>query len=97
MLMLDNSAAPRISLVPFNLLPSCWSTEGVSLSKSVCEPFKRNCQGVQKFLFSTVSIPTSFYSQKLGRLLFLALEPWAVGPGVGLGPVAPKISLLIFI
>ena len=39
-------------------------------------------------------IPAAFCSQKLWGLIFLALEPWAGGPGVGLGLFAPKISLL---
>ena len=45
---------------------------------------------------STDSIPTGFYSQKLWGLIFLALELWAGGTGVGLGPLAPEISLLNF-
>ena len=45
---------------------------------------------------STNSIPTGFYSLKLWGLIFLALEPWAVGPGVGLGLFTPEISLLDF-
>lgn len=31
-------------------------------------------------------IPTHFYIQKSQGLLFLALDPWAAGPGLGLGP-----------
>ena len=42
---------------------------------------------------STDSIPASFRNQKLWGLIFLALEPWAQGHGVGLGPLAPEISL----
>ena len=45
---------------------------------------------------SSDSIPTGFCSQKLGALIFLALESWAGGPGVGLGLLAPEISLLNF-
>ena len=37
------------------------------------------------------------YSQKLWGLIFLALETWARGPGVGLGLLAPEISLPDFI
>ena len=37
-------------LVPFKLPPLCWRSEAVSLSKSVCGFFKRNCLGLQKFL-----------------------------------------------
>ena len=42
---------------------------------------------------STDSIPTGFCSQKLWELIFLALEPLAGGPGVGLWLLTPKISL----
>ena len=41
---------------------------------------------------STDSIPTGFDGQKLWGLIFLALEPWAGGPGVGLGLLVPEIS-----
>ena len=53
----------------------------------MCGFFKRNLLGLQKFL-GTNSIPTDFCSQKLWGLLFLALEPWAGGLGVGLGFLA---------
>ena len=95
--MPDSSVLPCMRLVPFQLLPQCWSSEEVSLSKSVHKPFKRDCLGIHQFLFSTASAPAGIYTQKLWGLIFLALEPWAEGPGVGLGPLAPKISLLIFI
>ena len=45
---------------------------------------------------STNPVPDGFCIQKLWELIFLALEPWAWGPGVGLGPLAPEISLLNF-
>ena len=59
-LTLDNSVPPHTFLIPFNLPPLQWSSEGVSLSKSVQGPFKRNCLGLQKFLSSTASIPTGY-------------------------------------
>ena len=96
-LMLDNSVLPCMSLVLFNILSPCWSSEGVSLSNSMHGPFKRNCQGVQQFLSFSASSPTGFYSQKLWWLIFLALEPWAGGPGVGLGILIPEIWLLVCI
>ena len=34
---------PHISMVLFELQPQRWSIEGVSLSESLCGPFKRNC------------------------------------------------------
>ena len=67
----------------------------MSLSKSVCGFFKRNCLGLQKF-FSTDSILTGFCSQKFWVLIFLGLEPWAGRPGVGLGLLDPEIPLLNF-
>ena len=76
--MLDKLVPPQLSLMPFNLLPSRWSSEGVSLCKSVWS-LKRNCLGLQKFLSSTASIPAGFYSQKLWRRISLALELWAGG------------------
>ena len=45
----------------------------------------------------TDSIPTDFCSKKLCGLIFLALETWALGPGMGLGLLTPEISLLFFI
>ena len=42
------------------------------------------------------SIPASFYSQKLWGLIFLALEPWAGEPGVGLGLLVPMTFLQNF-
>ena len=42
---------------------------------------------------STSSIPAGFHSQKWWGLIFLALESWAEGPGLGLGLFAPEISL----
>ena len=54
--------------------------------------FKGNCLGLQKFLPPTQST-LFFCSQKLWRLIFLALEPWAGVPCVGLGLLALKISL----
>ena len=45
---------------------------------------------------STDLIPFGFCSQNLWRLIFLAMQPWAGGPGMGLGLLDPKISLLSF-
>ena len=46
---------------------------------------------------STDSIPSGFCSQKLWVLIYLALEPGAGEPGVGLGLLTPEISLPNFI
>ena len=45
---------------------------------------------------STDSVPAGFYSQTSWGLIFLALEPWAGGPGVGLGVITAEIALLNF-
>ena len=42
------------------------------------------------------SISTGFCSQKLRGFIFLALESWTGWPGLGLGLLTPKISLLNF-
>ena len=57
----------------------------------MCVFFKRNCLGLQKFLPMTQS-PLVFAARSCGAYL-LALEPWAWGPGVQLGLLAPGISL----
>ena len=44
-LIANNSVLPCMSLVTFKLLPQCWSSEWVSLSNSMCEPFNRNIWG----------------------------------------------------
>ena len=46
---------------------------------------------------STDSIRADLCSQKLWRIIFLALEPWAGWHGVGLGLLVPKISLPNFV
>ena len=68
-----------------------------SENKSVCGPFKRNCWRFQQFLSSMASILTGFHRPELWGLIFLVLEPWAEGPGMGLGPFTLEISLPVFI
>ena len=46
---------------------------------------------------SAAPTPIGFYSQKLWGFFFPVLEPWAVQSDLGLGSLAPKVSLLIFI
>ena len=87
-LMPDNSVSPCTPLVPFKLLPRCRSSEGVSLSKSVCGFFKRYCLGLQKFLPLTQS-QLGFVARSCGDLPF-----WNWNSGLGL--FAPKISLQNF-
>ena len=96
-LMPDTSVPPFMPLVPFQLLLWCWSSEGVSLSKFMCEFFKGNYLGLQKFLLPT-QFPLVFTARS-----YRNLPSWhwnlglARGPGMGLGLLVPGISLLIFI
>ena len=55
-LVLDTSVSSCMPLVPCKLQPWCWSSEGMSLSKSMCGFFKRNCLGLQNFLPLTQSL-----------------------------------------
>ena len=66
-LMPDTSVPPCMPLVPFKLLPWCWSSEGVSLSKFVWGFFKGNCLELQKFLPLTES-PLGFATRSYGDL-----------------------------
>ena len=54
--MLDSLVSPCMSLVPFSLLPPCWSSKRVSLYKSMCGPFNRNCLVFQKFLSHSLKL-----------------------------------------
>ena len=91
-LISDTSILPCVSLVPFKLLPQCWSSEEVSLNKSVCVLFKKKCLRLQTFLPLPQSPPV-FTARSYGGLIFLTLEPWARWPGMGLGLLIPEISL----
>ena len=66
----------------------------MSLSESVCGFFKRGCWDSRSFFHS--HNPCWFLQPETWKLIFLALEPWAGGPGVGLGLLAPEISLPSF-
>ena len=101
--MLDNSAPPSMSLVPFQLLPPCWSSEGVSPSKSMHRSLKRNCLRLLKTSTSLSLIPCRFLQAEV-RGNSLRIGTWGWGPGVGLGsphssggPSAAEMSFSIFI
>ena len=68
---------PHMPLVPFKLLPWCWSSEGVNLSKSVCGFFKRNCLGLQRFHPPT-QLPLVFAARRYGDS-----SSWHWNPGLG--------------
>ena len=77
-LMPHTSVPPHMPLVPFKLLPWCWSSGAVSLSKSMCALFKRNCLELQLFLLPTQS-PLVFSARSYGDL-----SSWHWNPGLGL-------------
>lgn len=52
-LMPRNSVPSHVSLVPFELLPQCWSSERVSPSKSKCGHFKEELPGALAALHLT--------------------------------------------
>ena len=63
--------------MPFKLLPRCWSSEGVSVRKSVRGFLKRNCLGLQKCLPPTQS-PLILAATSYG-----GLSSWHWNPGLG--------------
>ena len=60
----------------------------MSLNKSVHGPFKRNCQSLN---------PHWFLQPEVMETSLPGAGTLDGGPGVGQGPFAPEISLLIFI
>ena len=76
-LMPDTLVPLCVPLVPFKLLPQCWSSEGISLGKSVCGFFMRNCLGLPKFLPPTQS-SLVFATKSCGKL-----SSWHWNPGLG--------------
>ena len=92
-LMLGNSVSPSVFLVPFRLLPQHWNSEGVSLSKSVCRPFKKNCLGCQKPSLSLSLNPCWFLQPELMGTSLPGTGTLVWGPCVELGPLAPDFYL----
>ena len=86
-LMSDSSVPPHMSLVPFKLLPQCWSSEQVSPSKSMNGPFKRICPGLQKPSISLSPNPHWFLQPEV-----MGTSLPGQGFGVGLGPLPPKVQ-----
>ena len=80
-------------------LSSCYPGAGAQGDKSVkVSPCVASLRGAawRSRVSSTNSILTGFCNQKLWWLIFLALESWAKGHGVGLWLLAPEVSLLNF-
>ena len=95
-LMLDTSVSPCMPLVPFKLLPCCWISKGMSLSKSMCGFFQRNFLGLQKFLPPTQPLLV-FVARNYGDL-----SSWHWNPGLCVlvwawDPSLPRYLSWIFI
>ena len=58
----------------------------------MCGFFKGKCLGLLQVLSLTQTLLV--FAAKSYGLIFLTLEPWSGDPGVGLGLLTPKISLL---
>lgn len=77
-------------IVPANMLQS----NSLTQSKWVCQQvsllagFLRETCATSADLCLTQPVSPGFHSEKLWGLLFLALEPWAGDPYVGLEPLA---------
>ena len=88
-------------LVPFELLPRCWSSEGVSLSKSLCRPFKRNCLGIRHCFLQPADMVTYHPGTRTlgwgawcgpGTLCSLDISPDFYPPHVNVGPAVLCLS-----
>ena len=95
-LMSDTSVSLHMPLVPFQLLPLYWNLkESISIKSKDCHgPFERRHHRILQ-LFLLPQSPLVI-SKKLWGLILLELEPWAGWLGVGLGSLAPEVSLPIF-
>ena len=85
---------PCMPLVTFKLLTQCWSSEEVSLSK-LCVGSLKGTAWTPAF-FPPTQFPLFFTTRSYGDLIFLALEPWAGCPGVGLVLPVSEIFFMNF-
>ena len=83
-LMPENSDPPHMSQCLWNCCPSAGPQSGW-VQVSPCTDSLRGQPWTPGTPPHSATIPVGFYSLKLWWLFFLALEPWAWGPGVGLG------------
>ena len=90
--MPDTSVPPFMPLLLFKLLSQCWSSERMSLSKSLHGLFKRNCLGLQKFPPPTQS-PLIFATRSHKDLSFCHCNPGLGSLVWGWGFLTPKILL----
>ena len=82
-----------VSLVPFELLPECWSSEGVWVG--LCGPFKRSASVTSSALSHSATVPTGTSLPGTGTLGLGALCGDATRYSSG-RTSATKISLLTF-
>ena len=98
--MSDNSIPFRMSLVPFKMLPQCWSSEGVSLSKYMHGPFRRDSLGLHKPSVSFSLNPHLFLQPKVMETSLpsngLGGPEWGWNPALFRGTSAAEISFPIF-
>ena len=95
-LMPDTSVPPCMPLVPLRLVPQCWSSEGMCMSKSLCGFFKGSCLGLQKFL-TPIQSPLVFAARSYGSLPFWHWNPGLGGLVWGWDFSLPRYSSQIFI
>ena len=86
-LMPDASVSSSMPVMPFKLLPQCCISQGVSLKRwvHVWAPQDELLQAPA--VSSADSVTAGFCSQKLWRLIFLALERWATAPCWDFSPI----------
>ena len=87
----DNFVFPSMSLM-LSKLPQCWNSEGVSQSKSVHGPYKRNCLGHQKPSISFSHNPCWVLWPEVMGISLSDTGTLGWGPGVGLEPLAPLVE-----
>ena len=88
-LMLDSSFPPCMPLMSFNLLPPHWSSKGMSLSRSMHGPCKRNCWDSSSHCPPQPQSPLVFEARSYEYLIF-----WHWNPGLGPGVRYPSLFYL---
>ena len=76
-LMPDCPIPPHVSLVPFKLLPQCWSLEQVRLSKSVCSPLRGTSWDSRSPVSHSATSWLVFAAKSCGHF-----SSWHWGPGL---------------
>ena len=89
-LMSEISFLPYMSLVPFELLLQHWNSQGRYQVSLCIGPLRGTAWDSKSILSHSSTTSDHFYRQKLKGLLFLALKPWARGPGIGMEALVPR-------